>query len=355
MSSEKPVVWRINQLLFFFMSFGIIMVIAKWTSKLLIPLMIAAMIALLLQPMMQWLERRGLPRVVSLVLVITALMTLLILFGIFVAAEINAFVSHLSEITFRLHEVMERFDTFLTRQGIPVEKEQLRSFFRSDGIINFFKQMLLQLGNQFSNTLLILFTSSFLILDSLNFRARLRFILREKPERERALEEVFDKIHTYFIIMAKVSLITAAGALPLLWFFDIQYALLWAVLTFFLNFIPVIGSIIAAVPPVILGLVEHSWSTALWIALGYLLLNNLIGNILQPAMMGRGLGLSSFTVFWSMVFWGWFFGPTGMILSVPLTMGIQFLLMQYDETRWLGFLLSDYKEKNAVTGDGRQP
>ncbi|WP_292662615.1 AI-2E family transporter [Nitratifractor sp.] len=349
---QKPTIWRINQLLFFFMSFGVIMVLAKWASNLLIPLMISAMIALLLQPMMHWLERRGLPRALSLLLVITVMIALLILFGVFVAAEINAFVGHLSEIGTQLQGILERFDTFLARQGIPIEKHQLTGFIRPNGIVTFFKQMLLQMGNQFSNTLLILFTSSFLILDSVNFRSRMRFILRENPERERAVEEVFDKIYTYFIIMAKVSLITAAGALLLLWFFDVQYALLWAVLTFFLNFIPVIGSIIAAVPPVILGLVEHSWSTAMWVALGYLLLNSVVGNILQPAMMGRGLGLSSFTVFWSMVFWGWFFGPTGMILSVPLTMGVQFLLMQYDETRWLGFLLSDYKEKNVKTDDG---
>ncbi len=349
---EKSTAWRINQLLFFFMSFGVIMVLAKWTAGLLIPLMISAMIALLLQPMMHWLERRGLPRALSLLLVIAVMIALLILFGVFVAAEINAFVGHLSEIGTQLQGILERFDTFLARQGIPIEKHQLTGFIRPNGIVTFFKQMLLQMGNQFSNTLLILFTSSFLILDSVNFRSRMRFILRENPQRERAVEEVFDKIYTYFIIMAKVSLITAAGALLLLWFFDVQYALLWAVLTFFLNFIPVIGSIIAAVPPVILGLVEHSWSTAMWVALGYLLLNSVVGNILQPAMMGRGLGLSSFTVFWSMVFWGWFFGPTGMILSVPLTMGVQFLLMQYDETRWLGFLLSDYKEKNVKTDNG---
>jgi len=343
MLPQKLEIWKINQLLFFFMSFGVIMVIAKWSADLIVPLMISSMIALLLQPLMHTLERHGVPRLFSLIAVISLLFVLLTLFGVFVAAEINDFVGHLGKVKEQLQSLLAQVDGFLAGLGIPVKEHQLEAFVRTDGLVAFFKQMLLQMGSQFSNTLLILFTASFLILDSVNFRSRLYRILREHPQRREAIEEVFGKIYIYFIIMAKVSLITALSALVILWFFDVQYALLWAVLTFFLNFIPVIGSIIAAIPPVILGLVEHSWSVALWIALGYLLINNIVGNILQPTMMGRGLGLSSFTVFWSMVFWGWFFGPTGMILSVPLTMGVQFLLMQYDETRWIGFLLSDYK------------
>ncbi len=328
------------------MSFGILMVIAKWSAELIIPLLISAMIALLLQPLMLWLERRGLPSFLSLGLVIGMLLALLILFGIFVAAEINDFIANFAQIKGQIQALLDQLFALLHRLGLPEREHQLERFIRPDGIMALFKSMLTQLGNQFSNTLLILFTASFLILDSANLRSRLHYILKNDPQRREAIEEVAAKIHTYFLIMARVSLITALSALAILWYFDIPYALLWAALTFLLNFIPVIGSIIAAVPPVALGLIEHSWSIALWIALGYLLINNIVGNILQPTMMGRGLGLSSFTVFWSMLFWGWFFGPTGMILSVPLTMAVQFLLMQYDETRWIGFLLSDFSEEH---------
>jgi predicted PurR-regulated permease PerM len=271
---------------------------------------------------------------------------LLTLFGIFIVTEINDFVAHTASFKEKLQHLLEQFFKFIHNLGIPQKEQELEQIFKPEGLVAVFKKTLVQLGNQFSNTLLILFSASFLIMDSIDFRSKLHRILQSNPERLAAVEEVLGKMHTYFNIMAKVSLITSISALLLLWFFDVDYALLWATLTFFLNFIPVVGSIIAAVPPVILALVEHSWSVALWVALGYLVINNVVGNILQPTMMGRGLGLSSFTVFWSMIFWGWFFGPTGMILSVPLTMGVQFLLLQYDETRWLGFLLSDYGAKD---------
>jgi len=346
MRQEYGKIWAINQLLFFFMSFAVLMVIAKWSAALVVPLMISGMIALLLQPIMRRMERRGIPRPLSLLLVITLVLLLLTLFGIFVVSEINDFVAHSADIKEKLRGSLDQLYAFFAHMGIPYRKQEFEEFFKPEGMVTLFKQTLVQLGNQFSNTLLILFSASFLIMDSIDFRSKLRKILRENPARLQAIEEVIGKMHTYFRIMARVSLITALSALVLLWFFDVNYALLWATLTFFLNFIPVIGSIIAAVPPVILALVEHSWSIALWVAAGYLLINNVVGNILQPAMMGRGLGLSPFTVFWSMIFWGWFFGPTGMILSVPLTMGVQFLLMQYEETRWMGFLLSDYSEKD---------
>jgi predicted PurR-regulated permease PerM len=345
MSAKKQEIWAVNQLLFFFMSFGVLMVIAKWSAELVVPLMISGMIALLLQPVMKKLEALGLPRSLALLLVIVIMVALLTLFGIFVVTEINDFVAHTSNLKEKLREILNRLFIFAGSVGLPVEERELEHFFQPEGLVALFKQTLLQLGNQFSNTLLILFSASFLIMDSIDFRSKLHRILENNPRRLQAVEEVLGKMHTYFKIMAKVSLITGFSALILLWFFDINYALLWATLTFFLNFIPVIGSIIAAVPPVLLALVEHSWSVALWIALGYLLINNIVGNILQPALMGRGLGLSPFTVFWSMIFWGWFFGPTGMILSVPLTMGVQFMLLQYEETRWLGFLLSDYSEE----------
>ena len=86
-----------------------------------------------------------------------------------------------------------------------------------------------------------------------------------------------------------------------------------------------------------MALIDHNMITAIWISIWYMIVNSVIGNILEPCIMGRGLELSPLTIFLSMIFWGWMFGPTGMILSVPLTMGVQFLFDQYEETKWLAF------------------
>ena len=104
----------------------------------------------------------------------------------------------------------------------------------------------------------------------------------------------------------------------MLWVFDIDYYILWGVLAFFLNYIPNIGSIIAAVPAVLLEVVLQGPGVAGLIAAGYLAINTVMGNMVEPRFMGKGLGLSPLVVFLSLLFWGWLLGTVGMLLSVPL-------------------------------------
>ncbi len=133
----------------------------------------------------------------------------------------------------------------------------------------------------------------------------------------------------------------ATGVIASIWLtiLGVDYALLWGLFTFMFNYIPNIGSIIAAIPPVLLALVLLGPWTALAVALGYLVLNLSVGSFLEPRIMGKGLGLSTLIVFLSLLFWGWVLGPVGMILSVPLTMSMKIALASFDETQWLSTML----------------
>jgi predicted PurR-regulated permease PerM len=110
-------------------------------------------------------------------------------------------------------------------------------------------------------------------------------------------------------------------------------------LAFALNFIPSIGSIIAAVPPILLALVQLDWKSALGIAVMYVVVNSVIGNVIEPKYMGKGLGLSPLVVFLSLLFWGWVLGPVGMFLSVPLTMTAKIACDSFEDTKWIGVFL----------------
>ena len=130
----------------------------------------------------------------------------------------------------------------------------------------------------------------------------------------------------------------------------IDFPLLWGMLAFFFNYIPNIGSILAAVPAVVLAIFQHGLSTALIAAAGYAVINILIGNVIEPRIMGKGLGLSTLVVFISLVFWGWLLGPVGMLLSVPLTMIVKIVMEGFDETRWLSVLLGSNPEPQGGKG-----
>ena len=126
---------------------------------------------------------------------------------------------------------------------------------------------------------------------------------------------------------------------------DVRFAFVWGLLAFALNYIPNIGSVLAAIPPILQVLVFSGLYDALVLLAGYLAINLLFGNILEPRMMGRGLGLSTLVVFLSLIFWGWLLGPVGMLLSVPLTIIVKIGLEQTEGGQSIAVLLSDMSQK----------
>ena len=148
-----------------------------------------------------------------------------------------------------------------------------------------------------------------------------------------------ENVKRYLVIKTVASLGT--GVAIGLWFamLGVDYPMLWGLLAFLLNYVPNIGSIIAAVPAVLFAAVQLGPGAALWSAAGYLAVNILVGSIVEPRFMGRGLGLSALVVLLSLVFWGWVLGPVGMFLSVPLTMMIKIALDSRPDTHWIAVLL----------------
>jgi predicted PurR-regulated permease PerM len=146
-------------------------------------------------------------------------------------------------------------------------------------------------------------------------------------------------VNRYFALKTVFSLITGITVWLWLAVLGVDFAATWGMIAFFLNFVPNIGSIIAAIPAVLLALIQLGVPSALLACLGYALVNIVVGNILEPKFMGRGLGLSTLVVFISLVFWGWVLGPIGMLLSIPLTMIVKIALATDEDTRWISTLL----------------
>ncbi|MBT8328529.1 MAG: AI-2E family transporter, partial [Desulfofustis sp.] len=148
----------------------------------------------------------------------------------------------------------------------------------------------------------------------------------------------------YLAIKSVTSFFTGALIFVFLKFQGVDFPILWGMIAFLLNFIPNIGSLLAAVPPVLLALIQFGFGQALVTAGAFLAVNTVIGSIIEPRVMGQGVGLSTLVVFLSLIFWGWVLGPVGMLLSVPLTMGIKIALAEYDSTRWIAILLGSNRE-----------
>jgi predicted PurR-regulated permease PerM len=185
---------------------------------------------------------------------------------------------------------------------------------------------------------------AFILFEAPHFGKKLERIFQGRPEALANFELFGHTIQKYFTIKTFTSMLTGVAITLALVAFQVQYAVLWGFLGFLLNFIPVIGSMLAAIPPILLALFYKEPMTVLWLGVFYVLINNLISNVLEPKIMGDGLGLSPAVIFFSLIFWGWVLGPVGMFLAVPLTMTVKIALDSHPDTRWLGILLSNFRQ-----------
>ncbi|MDP3848891.1 MAG: AI-2E family transporter [Luteolibacter sp.] len=197
-----------------------------------------------------------------------------------------------------------------------------------------------QLVGFFGAAVIFLILTVFMLAESEQFGRRLQAISQAQgPNISRMLSATRD-IQRYLAIKTVVSLVTGFLAGLLCWAAGLDFFILWGIVAFALNFIPVIGSLIAGVPPIILALLVAGVPNALLVAGGYLLINNFLGNFLEPILVGRRFGISTLVVVISVMFWGWVWGPLGMLLAVPLTMVLKLILDGSEEFRWIGVAIS---------------
>ncbi len=190
-----------------------------------------------------------------------------------------------------------------------------------------------------TNTFLIILTVVFILLEASDFPGKLRQAFGDPTEHMTGFGQFTETVNRYLKIKTIFSALTGICVWAWLAVLGVDYPILWGCLAFLLNYVPNIGSIIAAVPAILLALVQLGFGSAVLVAAGYIVVNVVFGSILEPRFMGSGLGLSTLVVFLSLVFWGWVLGPVGMILSVPLTVIVKIALETGKDTRWLAVML----------------
>ncbi len=169
------------------------------------------------------------------------------------------------------------------------------------------------------------------------------------------LGSIAQSIRHYMGIKTLIGLMTGVLIWTWLTLVGVDYAVLWALIAFLFNYIPNIGSIIAGVPAVLFSLVQLGLGSALWTTGGYVAINMLIGNVVEPKIMGKGMGLSTLVVFLSLIVWGFVLGTVGMFLSVPLTMTLKIILQQNPRTRWIAILLGTQEDAQLIADENKKP
>ena len=319
---------------------SVIIVLAgiKSASEIIVPFLLSLFLAIILQPAYNFFNKRGLPDGLSLVFVISGFVLIIMLVAKLIGSSITDFNANIDSYSEKLSLYYHGLIPLASKIGIELSVDELSNVINSKQIMSFATKIMQSMGSMFTNGFVILLTVIFMLLESTHFKSKIELI-ENQSEAVSHIGKITSQIKEYMALKAAISFFTGLivwGALVLV---GTDYAFLWGVIAFLFNFIPNIGSIIAAVPAVLLTLVQFGGLSALIVSGVYVGINVIIGSVIEPKVMGKGLGLSTLVVFLSLIFWGWLLGIVGMLLSIPLTIMVKITLNDNKETRWISILL----------------
>jgi AI-2 transport protein TqsA len=334
-------------------SLAIIIAGMKFLSPILAPILFSLFIAVLCLPMLRWLQNRRIP---------TWLALLLILLGLFIFIALVFLIVYisLSNLDERLPTYQKQFQKLVTEvlpllQQLGIDINDITGAINASGLFGTISSFLRTTIESLTSLFLIILGVLFAMLEAGSFANK----LRQSGERARSALEVGTRFSVacqqFFYLKALNNVIVAAGATIFLFFFRIDFALLWGIEIFFLSYIPNIGIVIACVPAVALALLQHGPLSALIVIVALFVINLIGDNVITPRLMGSGLNVSQSIIFFSFIFWTWLFGALGALISVPLTVLVIFILDTSQETRWLATLMKtgnvSKQSKPAVAED----
>ena len=319
--------------------FVIIIAGMKAAADILVPFFLAIFIAIIFTPPLFWMQRKRVPTIIAILFIITLMVAIGYLLARFVGGSINEFTNALPEYRETLIAKSTGLQNWLNKMGVEVTDQMVRKHLNPGIAMQMAGKTLTALGGVLTNAFLILLTVIFILFEAAGFPNKIRAALKSPEKSLSNFGQFTESVNRYLALKSLLSLLT--GVLVWIWLsiLGVDYPILWGLVAFLFNYVPNIGSIIAAVPAVLLALIQLGPLHTLLTAAGYFAINTGIGNLIEPRLMGGRLGLSTLVVFLSLVFWGWVLGPVGMLLSVPLTMVLKIALGSNEETQWLAVML----------------
>jgi predicted PurR-regulated permease PerM len=321
-----------------FAAFVIVVSGLKMAGPLLVPFLLAVFVAMIVSPLLNWLKNFRIPSGVAILLVVILILLVGFVMAAVIGSSITEFRRDIPIYSAKLSAMSEAVQQWLMVRGIEIDAQQWQNSFDPGAVMKLVGSTLASFGNVMTNAVMILLTVIFILAENMGFGEKLR-LARGNEVSQEWLTKFSDSVHSYLAIKAAISLLTGLIIFSWLWILGVDYAILWGLLAFMLNFIPTVGSFIAAVPAVLLALVQLGILHAGLTLGGFVLVNLVMGNVIEPRWMGRGLNLSPLVVFVSLVLWGWVLGPVGMLLSIPLTIMIKIALENQPESRWISIML----------------
>ena len=334
-----------------------------------VPMLLAFFIATVSYPVTSWLQRHRVPPVLAVLLTVLvdfAFLAAVVVLGVTIIGDLQERwdAEYYELARAKILEANGAIAGKLGEWGVEDAAEKLNEFTNENlaEMRNVKFAQIWNLGTGVVGRVLSFFATSgvvivltvFMLSEAQGFSRRFGAIQEARGPNFERLTDAMRDTQRYLGIKTVISLATGLLAGVLCWTAGLDFFLLWGILAFVMNFIPVVGSLIASIPPVLLALIakEGGPTDAILVAGGYGLINMFLDNFVQPLLLGRRFGLSILVVVLCVLFWGWLWGLIGIILAVPLTMILKVVLDNSDEFRWVAVAIGQESKRPVEYVDG---
>jgi AI-2 transport protein TqsA len=311
----------------------------KAAAPILVPFALALFMAVVSMPVMFGLRRKGFAAwsAITLTLALDGLIFgLMILLVLGALGDLNEKLPGYANV---VEEIYRKYLLKLQARGLPVSGFLSQDLFDPARVFLLMRTGLSKVASLLSVGFIVGIIMIFILAEATVFPYKFQAILGGNRQGRQRITHTIEEVQAYLGIKFQISLARGVCVGLMCWAMRVDFPLLLGFVAFLLSFVPTIGSIIAAVPGIILALILHGEASAIVVTVGYLVIDLFFGNLLEPSIMGRRMGLSTLVVVLSLLFWGWVWGPVGAVLSVPLTMVLKIALENVPDLRWIAVLL----------------
>lgn len=336
---------------FYFASSVIIIAGVKAASEIVVILFLAIFIASIFSSLLNFLKKHHIPKILSYLLSLAIFVGFTLLMAYIINISLQDFANNLPIYEQKFQTLILDIVSLAQSYGFKIQTSSILEALNLSSFFGFTTNILGSIGSFLSKFLLIIIGIAFILAESKSFETKLKVIFKYNAKKLEHFNLFSYNIQKYFLVKSTTSFLTGLIIAITLMFFNVDYPILWGVIAMLFNFVPVVGSIIAAIPAVLISLLNVDINTTIILIVFYVTINISISNIIEPKLMGKELGLSPLVIFFSLIFWGWILGIIGMFLAVPITMTLKIAFESNKHTHWLAILMSNLSSENRRKKD----
>ncbi len=337
---------------FYFASFIVIIAGVKIASEIVVILFLAIFISSIFSSLLRFLQKKSIPKFLSYFFILLIILFIGLMLAYVINISLKDFITNLPIYEEKFKNLILNLIHISLNYDFKIDKTQIMESLNFSSFFGLTTNVIGGISTFLSKLLLVTIGVAFILAESKSFQMKLKVIFRNNAKKLERFNLFSYNIQKYFVVKSFTSFLTGFIVAIMLSFFGVDYPILWGVIAMLFNFVPVVGSIIASIPAILLAVMNLDINTTIWVTILYVVINISISNILEPKLMGRELGLSPLVIFFSLIFWGYILGIVGMFLAVPITMTLKIAFDSNTSTHWIGILMSDLtRKKEKKQGD----